>query len=294
MRRERAGSSTLTGPMLSVSRSPSGHVAVVSQTCDLQAHRTEGGRDLVHVAPVVVLTGPALRDAGNLTKPHYVPIPWFGEGHFVDLDHIAAVDRAALSSMSAVAEPGEKDRRRFAYLLGRYYSRAAFPDDVVESLKTLQGKLATASHASLRRIYDDAITQIRVLPKPPFGSLEKSHLTLYFVLKDYWYPDACPEPLERQLGKGLHDIAIPLVQMVDGREDSDSGKIKQLWRDLLDRMTGELTGRLTSNPNWNISGFTLIPVTSLSVEEYEESDALDLGHLSLPEEVPSGDEKSQV
>lgn len=271
--------------MLSVSVSPTGYVVLISQTCDLQERRTLQGRSLVQVAQVVSLAdSPLLNDAISLAKPQYVPLPWFGEHYFADLDHVATVDRSLLMSIHDVASPVESQRRRFSYLLGRYYSRAAIPDDVVKALKPLQKKAEGAKQASLRRILDNAVEQIRVLPVPPFDSGEKSHLTIYLLLDPDWYPDARPTVFERQLGKAPHGVADVIVELFDKAEEADSGKIVQLWRELLDRLTLELTEKLAQNPDWPISGFTMVPVIALSASEYEESDLLDLGYLSLSDD----------
>lgn len=281
-RRSKAVPNKSSGPMLSVSISPTGYVVLISQTCDLQERRTLQGRTLVQVAQVVSLAdSPLLSDAMNLAKPQYVPLPWFGEHYFADLDHVATFDRSLLASIQDLSSPVESQRRRFSYLLGRYYSRPALPDDVVKALKPLQKKAEEGKQASLRRIMDDAVEQIRVLPEPPFDSGEKSHLTIYFLLDPDWYPEAQPADLGRQLGKAAHNVADALVELFDKAEDVDHGKIVQLWRELLNRFTVELNEKLAQNSSWPISGFTTVPVVALTANEYEASDLLDLGYLSL-------------
>lgn len=279
----RQGSTGGASQLVSVGRSPTGVVALITQTCDLQRRRTLAGRDLVQVAQVVSLTGREAGDALSMTKPQYVPLPWYGDDYFVDLDHVASVDRAALMTVKTLSGPEEADRRDFAYLVGRYYSRAAFPDDVVRALSPLQKKMSGARNSALLTVRKQ-IEEIRVLPDPPFDSLDRSHLTIYFLINSSWYPDIAAASLERTPGRELFKVAELMVKAYESTEEKDHGILVSLWRVFLDRLTDDLTNLLVSNPDWPISGFTLVPVTALKAKEYRDSDVLDLGHISLGDE----------
>lgn len=156
-------SSTLLVPV----KVASGRVMLVTQTCDLQARRTERGQTLVHVAPVVELEGENLRNAHRDARPNYVAVPWLGDFLFADIDQMAAVDRGVLVEAPAGPRPSESDRRNLAYRLGRYFSRPALPDEVLAALKPLQ-KFAEAKHFATGRVRD-AVAQIRVSPNPDFA-----------------------------------------------------------------------------------------------------------------------------
>lgn len=266
-------------------RTPRGQVLLVSQTCDLQAHRTLAGRVIATVAPIVRLEGAEARDAERLTKPHFVPVPWLEPGAFADLDQATAVDRSTLATAGVIASPGEGDRRKLAYLLGRYLSRPALPDEVDRALVPIAVRAEGGKDAAVRRLFDEAVTEIRVLPQPEYADNVASHLTLYFVLNEDWYPDAEPVPFGRQLASGLPAVASAVIDLLENGTDSDAGKIVSLWRLFLDRITTILTDRLAKSQESRVSGFSLVPVTSLRPDEYAESDALDLGHLSLADDT---------
>ncbi len=100
-------------------------------------------------------------------------------------------------------------------------------------------------------------------------------------MSEDWYPDAKPVPLGRQLAAGLPAVAAALIDLVERGTDGDAGKIVSLWRQFLDRLTTILDDKLAKTQYRSVSGFSLVPVTSLRPQEYAHSDALDLGHLSL-------------
>ncbi|MFV0457401.1 MAG: hypothetical protein ACK5MT_01315 [Actinomycetales bacterium] len=111
---------------------------LVTQTCDLQERRTARGQVLARVAPVVRLEGETLREARRDGRPNFVPVPWADEFAFADLDQMAVVDRGVLAEATPGARPAESERRDLSYRLGRYFSRAALPDEVQKALRPMQ------------------------------------------------------------------------------------------------------------------------------------------------------------
>lgn len=276
LRATRGESSQVAAPM----RIPSGLAMIVTQTCDLQLHRTRAGRVLSHVAPVVQLDGPIARDASRDTKPNYVPIPWLGNTYFADLDQIALIDRGLLARATPGAVPSGPQSRDLAYRLGRYFSRAAIPNNVVRVLQPLQ-VISKAKNNAVQRLLS-SVTQVRVTSDPPFDQPPPYRLRITLLVDEDSYPDAAPAPYGRAEAE-LHRIAQPLVEMLDRAEDAEAGQVVTLWARVADHISARLTSSLVRG-NGDVVGIDVWVATALTANEYANSDELDFGHLSLGDE----------
>ena len=112
------------------------HVAVVSQSCDV----IQPKRPTVTVAVVASLEGDLRRQAANQEVPRYVHLAVLGPDKFADLSWIHSYPKQELLGLPY--EPGidldnDNDVRSFALATGRWFSRAALPNDVVPWLQPL-------------------------------------------------------------------------------------------------------------------------------------------------------------
>ncbi|MGW5571476.1 hypothetical protein ACWEVD_09775 [Nocardia thailandica] len=108
--------------------------AIVSQTCDASLPN----RRIVQIAPVVELTGSIGKEASAGKRPRYVPLSGLGPSHFVDLEVIVSVDKAALlQKPRRRGLVNDQHRREFAFAVARKFGRFAFPDEVVRCFEPL-------------------------------------------------------------------------------------------------------------------------------------------------------------
>jgi hypothetical protein len=251
---------------------------LVTQTCDLQAEKTRAGRPLALVAPVVKLTETRLRDALRDTRPNLIPIPWVGPDQFGDLDQIAAIDRALVASAPLIASPADSDRRGLAYRVGRYFSRAALPDDVVRALGPLS-RAVDPKHKSLQRVYA-AVDQIRVSSDPDYGSGPPYVLDVTLLVQEDWLPDAEPEPYKPTANEP-HKIAEAMVEVFEAIEKGSAGQLVTLWCRLAEQLQDRLSNDLKARSRESVAAVNVGLATALTPRQYDESDVLDFGHLSL-------------
>lgn len=270
------GSKSLVVPV----RVATGKVMLVTQSCDLQERRTARGQVLAHVAPVVRLEDDTLREARRDGRPNFVPVPWVDDVSFADLDQMAVVDRGVLAEATPGARPAEPARRDLAYRLGRYFSRAALPDEVQKALRPMQ-KIADARHDATVRVRD-AVVQIRVASTPEYDDPGPWALRVLLVVDDDWYPDTEPTPF-RQTGKNLQDVTGPLVEHHDRAEVGEAGIVVTLWGRFAEHVRARLIDGLEMRSDGMVSDVTVAIVTALTPAEFDGSDVLDFGHLSLDE-----------
>lgn len=111
--------------------------AVVSQTCDVVLPK----RPTVLLAPVVELHDEELRRARRRDNPRFVQLAQYGESRFADVCYIHATEKAALVG-SEVADgidfTDDAEVRTLALAIGRWFSRFAFPNEVVPWFRPLQ------------------------------------------------------------------------------------------------------------------------------------------------------------
>lgn len=273
----RAGTSpTFIAPV----RVKSSKVMLVTQTCDLQARRTKRGQTLAHVAPLVELDGDNLRNANRDARPNFVACPWLGETWFADMDQMAPVDRGVLAEAVVGPSPTEDDRRDLAYRLGRYFSRPALPDEVLEALRPLQ-RVAEASHTATQRVLA-AVHQIRVFANPDYNSAGPWALRVMLVVDEAWAPDVEPSDF-RQTGKQVPDLAQPMIELFDSAEPTAAGELVTLWGRLCSHLRERLLKGLDERSAGLVTDVAVGFQTALTPTEIDTSDVLDFGHYSLDE-----------
>lgn len=156
--------------------------AVVSQTCDVVLAK----RPTILLAPVVELSGDDDRSARRRDNPRYVHLPGHGEKCFADLARIHAIDKPHLVGAviaAGVAPDDDGAVRDFSLAIGRWFSRFAFPDEIVPWLRPLLGLIREKyrkSQSPLGRILKDVV-EIRVEARQ--WSTRPIELVLHVIVK---------------------------------------------------------------------------------------------------------------
>lgn len=111
-------------------------VVVISQTCDVVL----GKQPTIIVASVITLQGDRARQATRREMPRYIRLPMLGKDQFADLAWVRAVQRTEFGGLQysqGIDVTDDEAVRAFALAVGRWFSRFAFPDDVVPWLNPL-------------------------------------------------------------------------------------------------------------------------------------------------------------
>lgn len=128
----------LTGTELGQESDASSFV-LVSQTCDIVLDK----RPTVSFASVCELGDDELARARKRDNPRYVALPMLGDTAFADLSFIQSVPKTQVAEVLAPIVGINLDddiaRREFALAIGRWFSRFAFPDEVVPWLRPVLG-----------------------------------------------------------------------------------------------------------------------------------------------------------
>lgn len=218
-------------------------VVVLTQTCDIV--RTSGDRPFVVASPLIRLPDLAATEARRGMRPRFVHVPGVGEDAFADLDLMICMEKSVLTDCQQL--PGcttDDERRRFARLVGRKFSRVAFPDDLAVSLWRMVARVKEKHEkASMEGEALAALSEIRVTGTPSW-SAAAINVFLTFAPRSRAEAEAvCPEAE---------------------------------WDSLVDRWLAlcEPNGAIVS-----IDG-AMVPLEELTALEYLDSDQLDLDHLS--------------
>ncbi len=157
---------------------------VVSQTCDVI--RDPADRPWVEVAALTEVSPEVLRQVRRARRPRYVFVPALEERRLVgDLDLVMTVEKNCLCEWERVRGcVTTREARRFAWSVARKRGRPAFPDDFVETVRDLLGRIREKSGRNSpegRAI--DALREIRVTASPSWHSEEIS-LFFHFILEE--------------------------------------------------------------------------------------------------------------
>lgn len=108
---------------------------LISQTCDIVLDK----RPTLTFASVVSLDGDELALARKRDNPRYVALPAINDTSFADLAFITTIAKSDtaidLTPESGIDLLDDRARRDFALAVGRWFSRFAFPDEVVPWLR---------------------------------------------------------------------------------------------------------------------------------------------------------------
>lgn len=268
-------------------------VMVVTQTCDLQERATLKDRRTIHVAPVIFAAqdGDVARAAQGGRTPRYVPVPWCrtpaGAVAVADLDYISLLDRGVVRATS-LGRPPEANRRRLAHDLGRPWSRPALPDDVDRVVSPIRDRVLEARHANLRRIFDEGLYQVRVQWT---GTSPNMAVVVHLIPYPDWYPDIEPREHPPQIKQNTVTVADVISRLRDRPDDPDYDTLPTRWHQLAALLTTACTSSLTRlSKQRQEQGRTVtiasvvVTVSILDHEILEDTDLLDLAHLSFLED----------
>lgn len=216
-------------------------LVVVTQTCDVVRSCAE--RHFVEVCPLVEVDHIRLGEIQRGRRPGYAFVPLLSARKLVaDLDRVMTVEKPLVATW--VRTPGwstDAESRAFALALSRKRIRFAFPDDFTGFAEAMQRRLSDKHEKNT----DEgrglrALREIRVQASPSWDS---PRVDIFF-----WFI----------------------------RFDGDTDFQGRSWGDLLEKWI-ELVpprGRFKS-----VEG-QVVTLQDMNAEEYVQSDALDLDHLS--------------
>ena len=217
-------------------------LAVLTQTCDLV--RSCGIRKFVELAPLFAADEMLQATIRKGLRPGYAWLPGAAEqGFVVDLDRVMTVEKAVLAGWPRT--PGwatEDDLRSFARALARKRDRFAFPDGFNRLLKPMVDRIKD-KHGNLSAEGKALLhlRQIRARAAPSWHDPGPLEVQLTFVIED--------------------DLSVEERAALGGHVRS--------WCD-----------RVPKNPRYDLLPPLLASRDDLTARDMEESDQLDLDHLS--------------
>ncbi|MEN2742906.1 hypothetical protein ABCS02_34475 [Microbacterium sp. X-17] len=268
-------------------------MVIISQTCDVVQRKTTA----VVVATVRRLDEPTSRGAREGARPRFVHLPALGPDLFADLDHVATIQKTALVQYEfSDGLSDELEQRKFAQLVGRRFSRHAFPDEISPWLTPLQGIVARSvlrGEDALASAMEE-IEELRV-EATTWSSLP-TDLTLHIVVRAGELPppsEELPEPSDQirtwlATARSYKEIARKLFPEYGHRPSGDDRQV--LWDAFGDALAR--TCKPSNSDKRNIPGcetaVSSIDAMISSDDEFtlamlRRSERLDLAHLSVPD-----------
>lgn len=267
----------------------SGLSMIATQTCDLQDWATLGGRQTMHVAPVIILDkdDPVARNAKRQTTPRFIHVKWLPteatQVAVADLDWLSPIDRAVVIGMVPGPKPAATDRRQLEHALGRPWSRPALPDNVVRAVKPIRDKVTTAKNDQTTRILDEALYQIRVTATDELAGLG---VTVHLIPYPQWHPDVISKQPSKTPKLTVENICQRMCDTYDSLNpgSDDPANLVWLWHQLASALTascaqalGKARQTATEPPVVSIT----VELTLMDHELVAGSDILDLSHMSI-------------
>ncbi|TFD74873.1 hypothetical protein E3T54_13060 [Cryobacterium sp. Sr8] len=276
-------------------------VSIISQTCDIVL----SSRPNVIVAKVVQLPAADAKQATEGFRPRYVGLPDGGECMFVDLEHIHAVSKIALLGKTFVRAVNQDDAgavRRFSFLVGRRFSRFAFPDAITHWFdplrKTIEDKYSNPDSPLGRAL--SHVVELRV--QADNWNAPLANVTLHVIVKSGSLPEVADEHVfpEASLAKWLRpngDLTRTSSAIADRLCPAHGPKPSNwdayhLWSALGEALANECRpkAKFASQPGVSgaissISG-QIWSEDEFSLTLYRDTEMLDLDHLSVPVASP--------
>jgi hypothetical protein len=258
-------------------------VAVISQTCDVLR------APYIQVGQIVEMSELDARNAAKGKRPRYAPIPAIGDRYFVDLAVLGSVDREIIENadlVRGVVDAESANRLRIS--VSRRFGRFPFPDVLDKWLGPLKDKATSKSGKpeSPEGRALDRIRQIRVRchddwDSPPY------RLTISFILG----PDELPTVPDEPLAPGNTIDTIKSIasasEMANLLVSEPLGASRSLlWQTLAEHWVSDCTkaykGEIVVDVDCEVVG-----VDEYTLAAYEDSEQLDLDHLTRSQNLPS-------
>lgn len=217
---------------------------VLTQTCDIV--RSCSQRPFVEVCPLVEVDDRSLHEIERCRRPNYAYIAGVSHRRLVaDLDRVMTVEKSVVAEWERVKGcSSDADSRRLALALARKRARVAFPDDFVEFATPLMKRMSSKHDKD-----SDEGRSLRAL-----------------------------DEIRVRAAHSWNDTAVELLFLFIRKDDEPTFE-EQRWDVLMDAWLKRVPpkGRFTK-----VDGVVLT-LDDLTAREYNESDSLDLDHLSTRE-----------
>jgi hypothetical protein len=216
--------------------------AVLTQTCDIV--RSCRSRPFIELAPLVRADEPMRTEISKGLRPAYAWLPGAAaHGLVIDLDRVMTVEKATLATRPRTEGwTDEGDLRTFAKALARKRDRFAFPDDFNRLIKPLSERIKDKyGKLSPEGQMTLRVRQIRIRAAPSWGTVGRIEILPIFVIED-----------------GV---------LVDERS--------ALRQQIL-----SWCARIPASPHYEVLPPLVASRDDLSARDIDESDQLDLDHLS--------------
>lgn len=273
-------------------------VVILSQTCDL----VRPNQALVAVAPLVQLDYSTAGSARSGRRPRFVHVPERGDDWFADLQQVASVRKDFVVGLDrSHGVVSDSDISSFGRLVGRRFSRFAFPDEVAYWLQPLE-QVARAKHARPQSAEGQLFGEVVQLRLELHGSWEAAPyaLTLVVILAAGVLPafpgDELPElPIDLSNALRPNGVLVPADAVAERlRAATDPVDRYWLWQamgeawatrckpaDIVLTRLDELSRRRVREAVLGQEiGFDVTSEDEFSLYRYRRSEMLDLDHLS--------------
>ena len=264
-------------------------VAIISQTCDILLDKVT----TVVVAAIQPLQEQTAKEARLGARPRYVHLPALGDLHFADLDHIATIEKNKLVGTRAtdgVPRDDFAEERRFAWSVGRRFSRFAVPDELVPWFEPLRRLASGAKVGSALSSVFDLVEQLRV--QATSWTSFPCDLTLHVIVKDTElgeFEDEEPsDPIRNYFSVARSPAEIASKLLPTGGPRPTGADRDFLWNKFADSLAKACVPGakfVRENPGWvgARSVDALISVDhEFTLAQMKQSETLDLAHLSAP------------
>jgi hypothetical protein len=215
---------------------------VVTQTCDIV--RSCNSRPFVEVVPLVEVDEQEMSDIQKSRRPQYAYIPGVAKLNLVaDLDRVMTVEKAVVAEWERQSGcQNDEEIRALGQALARKRVRFAFPDDFNQFAQKLQKRMKEKHDKdSVEGEALRALREIRVRASPSWNA-SQVELMFWFIREE-----------EQSEFKG-----------------TGWDKFLQQWLNLIPE-----SGRF-----YQVDGF-VATLEDMTAKDYNESDRLDLDHLSF-------------
>jgi hypothetical protein len=263
--------------------------AVITQTCDID----EAPDSPVVVAPIVRLDDEYTTKYGAGKSARYVLID---KDLHIDLDYVATVSRGSVDvHLDALTPLLEGQEARIRQAVARKFGRAAVPSHVVSALSPFRAFMLKKSRpGSPESEMIHRISEIRISMEPDWAeSSPKTDVVVTLLVG----PEEMPE-LQEGDGAGFvmpewnanPTVALTEIGTAYLRSTPGSYEAQALWEafaDQLNRLIDRGVERLGGPSSSGILDHTVSVLTRIdfTLEDAENSDRLDLAHLSWVLEV---------
>lgn len=264
--------------------------AIVTHACDV-----DRARGSLVIAALVQLTPEDAAKYGDGKSPRYFAV---SGNLYADFEAIATVTRDSVAEMNPTDLDAER-ARAFRHAAGRKWGRVAIPTHVDGVLKPLQEYFKSRAGKGTFATMISRVKEIRIAVYPDWledSDKESVELTFLFEpgdLSDAESPVAA-DGVQKEIA-AVSELAPKqaLAKLADLLADchpasEDDAAVWLAVTDTFTRMLNDENGKLNTGAQPLISDVIVTAKTKadMTVAEYEETERLDLAHLSSDGDLP--------